>query len=77
MLYDGLGETGKCERNVRTKNDKESQTVCDSGHILARCYELLPSGKRYRVPEIRTKRARDTIIPQSINCLSAKNGRRM
>ena len=38
----------------------------DSAHVLARHYELLPSGRRYRMPRARTLRAKNSFVPRSI-----------
>ena len=42
----------------------------DTSHVLAKHYELLPSGRRYRVPKMKTVRARTTFIPNSIMILN-------
>ena len=52
---------------------KGRKIACDSGHILASAYELLPSGRRYRTPRTRTLRAKNSFVPCSIAlCNSVK-----
>ena len=38
-------------------------------HFLHDCYELLPSGRRYRMPTVKTQRALKSFIPSSIKSL--------
>ena len=38
----------------------------DSSHVLAQCYEFLPSGRRLRVPKCRLVRTKSSFIPKSI-----------
>ena len=33
---------------------KARVTVDDNSHVLAKCYEILPSGRRFRVPKSNT-----------------------
>ncbi|KAK6178302.1 hypothetical protein SNE40_013103 [Patella caerulea] len=42
----------------------------DETHFLYSEYELLPSGRRYRVPKFKTKRCQSSFIPQSICILN-------
>jgi len=42
----------------------------DSGHVLAHYYNLLPSGRRYRVQKVSTVRARNSFINRSIEFLN-------
>jgi len=39
-------------------------------HFLYPCYELLPSGRRYRVPNIKSKRYQMSFIPISVSFLN-------
>ena len=45
---------------------KSRKIAGDSAHVLARHYELLPSGRRYRMPRTRTLRAKNSFVPRSI-----------
>ena len=45
---------------------KGKKIAGDSAHVLARHFELLPSGRRYRMPRTRTLRAKNSFVPRSI-----------
>jgi hypothetical protein len=49
---------------------KAEQILNDDSHVLAKYYELLPSGRRYRTMKVKT-RAQKTFIPQSIHLLNS------
>jgi hypothetical protein len=49
---------------------KASCILNDNSHVLAHHFELLPSGRRYRVPRFRTQRAKHSFIPSAINILN-------
>ena len=51
------------ERQIVKKVDK---IRTDTSHILSQHFELLPSGRRFRVPSLKTNRARQSFIPTSI-----------
>ena len=56
-----------CESRVVRKG----QAICGDGlHPLFQAYEVLPSGRRYRVPSLQTNRARKSFIPTSITLLN-------
>ena len=56
-----------CESRVTGKG----RAICsDISHPLNTEYELLPSGRRYRVPSLRTSRAQRSFIPRSITLLN-------
>jgi len=42
----------------------------DNSHVLARHFELLPSGRRFRLPKFRTQRTKQSFIPKSISLLN-------
>ena len=65
-----VSEVYKC-RMVR----KARLIVKDQTHALAKYYELLPSGCRYRTPKCSTVRRRQSFLPTSITLLN-KKGRR-
>jgi hypothetical protein len=44
--------------------------VLDPSHPLNKYFELLPSGRRYRAPKIRTSRYKKTFVPQATNFLN-------
>jgi len=43
----------------------------DPNHVLAQFYQLLPSGRRYRMPKLSTVRARRSFVPQSIKIVNS------
>ena len=49
---------------------KARMIVRDSAHILAKYYNLLPSGRRYRVHKVPTVRTRNSFIHKSITLLN-------
>ena len=57
------GLTELYESRVR---EKCARITADTSHVLACNYQLLPSGKRYRVPLYKTVRAKSSFIPMSI-----------
>ena len=42
----------------------------DTSHVLAHHYELLPSGRRFRMPKLSTVRSKNSFVPKSINLLN-------
>lgn len=44
--------------------------VCDFSHVLNTEYELLPSGRRFRVPRCRLNRFKNSFIPVSVKLLN-------
>ena len=44
----------------------------DRSHILSQYFDLLPSGRRYRVPCSRTKRMKNTFVPSAIDAMNRK-----
>ena len=55
------------ERRVK---EKAMKIISDNSHILVQYFELLPSGKRYRVPKGRSQRFKNSFVPKSINLLN-------
>ncbi len=55
------------ERRVKVKARK---IVSESSHTLAKYYEILPSGKRFRCPKQKTLRYKNSFIPRSIQFLN-------
>lgn len=47
-----------------------NKIVCDPSHILHGEYELLPSGRRFRVPHCRLNRFKNSFVPVSIKLLN-------
>ena len=45
---------------------KGNAIVQDSSHILSQYFELMPSGRRFRVPSARTIRMKNTFVPRAI-----------
>ncbi len=50
--------------------NQASKIIYDSTHFLHPEYKLLPSGRRYQFPAVKTKRARTSFIPNSISLLN-------
>ena len=55
------------ERRVRKK---ASEIANDNCHVLAQHFELLPSGKRFRIVKARTCRFKNSFIPVSVVLLN-------
>ena len=56
---------------VEARVVKKANTICeDLSHPLQQAYELLPSGRRFRMPSFKTNRARQSFIPTSISMLN-------
>jgi hypothetical protein len=49
---------------------KASNICTDRSHVLAHYFELLPTGRQFRVPKTRTGRGRNTFIPKAISLLN-------
>jgi hypothetical protein len=49
---------------------KAQGIINDTSHVLARFYESLPSGKRFRTMKVSTVRSRNSFIPTSIHLLN-------
>ena len=43
----------------------------DPSHPLYKCFQLLPSGRRYRLPAMRTSRFRKSLVPVAIRLLNS------
>ena len=48
---------------------KGKQISCDASHVLARSYERLPSGRRFRTFKVKARAAK-SFIPQSVRLLN-------
>ena len=66
----GVRQTSMTELYERRVVRKAERIVNDSGHVLAKHYELLPSGRRYRVPRLKV-RAKKSFVPVSVALLNA------
>jgi len=67
------------EKQVRLCELYESRVVRkgreiakDTSHVLAQYYELLSSGRRYRVPKACTVRTKNSFISKSIGVLNKR-----
>ena len=47
-----------------------TKILSDPTHFLHECYELLPSGRSYRMPTVKTQRALKSFIPSSIKYMN-------
>ena len=45
---------------------KGNAIVQDSSHILSQYFEMMPSGRRFRVPTARTVRMKNTFVSRAI-----------
>ena len=62
-----MSVNGLYERRVK----KKALSVCgDKSHVLSKYYDMLPSGRRYRVPKAKTLRFRNSFIPRSVHFLN-------
>lgn len=48
-----------------------NKIIHDSSHVLHREYELLPSGRRFRVPRCKLNRLKNSFVPMSIKLLNS------
>ncbi len=58
-----LGLSALCERNVLRKY---LTILDDKSHVLHLEFELLPSGRRYRVPKVRTVKASRSFVSNAV-----------
>ena len=56
-----------CERRVLKKGQAINE---DESHPLHQAYELLPSGRRFRLPSFQTNRASRSFIPTTITLMN-------
>jgi hypothetical protein len=49
---------------------KATSILSDETHVLAKHFELLPSGRRFRVPKLSAVRSKSSFIPRSIDLLN-------
>ena len=49
--------------------------ISDPTHVLHPEYQLLPSGRRFRVPQCRLNRFKNSFVPLSIKALNGKLAR--
>jgi gmma-aminobutyric acid receptor subunit gamma len=65
----GVRLTGLNELYERRVLQRGRRIASDESHVLARHYELLKSGRRYRVPKLKA-RAKKSFVPKSILLLN-------
>ena len=61
-----LGEIYKQRVRVKAGRMKDDPT-----HVLSKYFDQMPSGRRLRVVKYRTKRFKNTFIPQAVNILNS------
>ena len=44
----------------------------DESHSLAKYFELMPSGKRFRVPYCKSQRMKRTVVPQAVELMNRR-----
>ena len=62
-------KTGECG-SVCWCGNISTKLLSDPTHFVHDCYELLPSGRRYRMPTVKTQRFLKSFIPSSIKYLN-------
>ena len=55
------------EKRVKVKGQR---IASDCSHGMCKFYELLPSGRRFRIPKLKTLRCKNSFIPMSINFMN-------
>ena len=65
----GARQAGMQELYERRALKKARQIINDESHVLAQCYILLPSGRRFRSFKVKT-RAQKSFIPCLIKLLN-------
>jgi hypothetical protein len=70
----GESQMSLCVLYERRAVRKAKTIIRDASHVLAHHYELLPSGRRFKVPKLSTVRAKKSFIPMTVQLL---NGRSM
>ena len=66
----GRKQVGMQELYERRVERKAREIANDDSHVLAKHYELLPSGRRFRTLRVKS-RAQKTFIPRSIHLLNS------
>jgi hypothetical protein len=66
----GVQQQSLCVLYERRVMRKASNICTDRSHVLAHHFELLPSGRRFRVPKTRTVRGKSSFIPKAITILN-------
>ena len=66
----GVKQASLADLYTRRVTDKAIKIKNDPTHVLAHCFEILPSGRRLRVPRCRTNKFQHTFIPTSISLLN-------
>ena len=62
----GVRQNGLSELFEKRVKRKGRKIVCDKKHMLSPEFELLPSGRRFRMPKLRTARALKTFVPLTV-----------
>ena len=67
-----VGERQDCLRELYERRvEKKARMVAnDENHVLTHLYELLPSGRRFRMLKSKTVRTRNSFVPTSIELLN-------
>ena len=69
----GVQQASLSELYDRQVLRKTATILRNPQHPLFDEYEFLPSGRRLRVPRLRTNRAKHSFIPQSITAINSRN----
>jgi hypothetical protein len=68
----GESQTSLCVLYERRAFRKAKAIIRDTSHVLAHHYELLPSGRRFKVPRLSTVRAKKSFIPMTVQILNER-----
>jgi hypothetical protein len=68
---------GERQENLCTLYDcrvvKKARVIArDSSHVLAQHYQLLPSGRRFRMPKVSKVRTKNSFVPRSVEMLNRR-----
>jgi hypothetical protein len=68
----GESQMSLCMLYERRAARKAKAIISDGSHVLAQHYELLPSGRRFKVPRLFTIRAKKSFIPMTVQILNER-----
>ena len=66
----GVRQRSLCELYECRIVSKAQMILSDASHVLAKVYELMPSGRRYRNVRASTNRSKMSFVSRSIECLN-------
>jgi hypothetical protein len=69
----GESQMSLCMLYERRAARKAKAIISDGSHVLTQHYELLPSGRRFKVPRLSTVRAKKSFIPMTVQILNERH----